>query len=276
MIKVIALDLDGTLLNSAEEITQETKDAIAQAQAQGVKVVLATGRSVQEAMDFGAKAGCDNLAVCVGGAVLADLPTGTHVRDWEMPSWVWPDALKLCLNRGIELMLFAGEKIVVDPFSKKSQEKTFPSEVFHREAVVVEDPLAYMQENDLPLLKIHGDWAPGSYPIEELRAMYGLQVISTNGRDFEVLPSGADKGRALALLGVMYGFALDEIAAVGDSDNDLAMLKVAGYPVAMGNGTQNVKDLAKYITAGNDDEGVAQAIRHILAMNQQEQEETTR
>ena len=63
MIKLIALDLDGTLLNSAEEITQETKDAIAQAQAQGVRVVLATGRSVQEAMDFGSRAGCDNLAV---------------------------------------------------------------------------------------------------------------------------------------------------------------------------------------------------------------------
>ena len=268
MIKVIALDLDGTLLNSAEEITQKTKNAIAEAQAQGVKVVLATGRSVQEAMDFGAKAGCDNLAVCVGGAVLADLPTGTHVRDWEMPSWIWPEALKLCLNRGIELMLFAGDQIVVDPFSKKSQEKTFPNEVFHREAVVAEDPLAYMQENDLPLLKIHGDWAPGCYPMEELKAMYGLQVISTNGRDFEVLPSGADKGRALALLGVMYGFALDEIAAVGDSDNDLAMLKAVGYPVAMGNASQNVKDMAKYVTASNGENGVAKAIRHILELNQ--------
>ena len=268
MIRVIALDVDGTLLTPKGEMTQETKDAIAQAQAAGVKVVLATGRSVQEAMALGQEAGCDNLAVCVGGAVLADLPSGTHVRDWEMPSWVWPDALKLCLNRGIELMLFAGEKIVVDPFSKASQEKTFPDPVFHREAVVAEDPLAYLQEHDLPLLKIHGDWAPGSYPIEELEKLYGLQVISTNGRDFEVLPAGADKGRALALLGVMYGFALDEIAAVGDSDNDLAMLKAVGYPVAMSNASQNVKDMAKYVTASNGENGVAKAIRHILELNQ--------
>lgn len=270
MIRVIALDLDGTLLNAAEEITQETKQAIAQAQAEGVKVVLATGRSVQEAMAFGTEAGCDNLAVCVGGAVLADLPSGTHVRDWEMPSWVWPDALKLCLNRGIELMLFAGEEIVVDPFSKASQEKTFPNPVFHRAAVVAEDPLAYLQEKELPLLKIHGDWAPGQYPIEELQKLYGLEVISSNGRDFEVLPAGADKGRALALLGVMYGFALDEIAAVGDSDNDLAMLRVAGYPVAMGNGTENVKKLAKFITDSNENEGVAKAIYHILERNRAE------
>lgn len=267
MIRVIALDVDGTLLTPQGEITQQTRDAIAQAQAAGVKVVLATGRSVQEAMALGRKAGCDNLAVCVGGAVLADLPSGTHVRDWEMPSWVWPDALKLCLNRGIELMLFAGEKIVVDPFSKASQEKTTPDPVFRREAVVVEDPLAYLQEHDLPLLKIHGGWAPGSYPIAELEQLYGLKVSGTNGRDFEVLPAGADKGRALALLGVMYGVALDEIAAVGDSDNDLAMLRAVGYPVAMGNATQHVKDVAKYVTASNAENGVAQAIRHILEQN---------
>ena len=62
----------------------------------------------------------------------------------------------------------------------------------------------------------------------------------------------------------------DIIAAVGDSDNDLAMLKVAGYPVAMGNGTQKVKEMAKYITASNDEEGVAQAISHILAMNREQ------
>jgi Cof subfamily protein (haloacid dehalogenase superfamily) len=269
MIRVIALDVDGTLLDPKGEITPETREAIARARAEGVKVVLATGRRVQEAIAFGEKAGCDNLAVCVGGAVLADLPSGTHVRDWEMPSWVWPDALKLCLNRGIELMLFAGEKIVVDPFSKASQEKTFPDPVFHREAVVAEDPLAYLQENDLPLLKIHADWAPEAYPMEELKKLYGLQVFSTNGRDMEVLPAGADKGRALALLGVMYGFALDEIAAVGDSDNDLAMLKVAGYPVAMGNATQAVKDAAKYITAGNDENGADKAILHILEQNKQ-------
>ena len=270
MIKLIALDLDGTLLNSAEEITQETKNAIAEAQAQGVKVVLATGRSVQEAMSFGEQAGCDNLAVCVGGAVLADLPSGTHVRDWEMPSWIWPKALELCLNREIELMLFAGDKIVVDPYSKKSQEKTFPNEVFHREAVVVEDPLAYMQEQGLALLKIHGDWSPGRYPIEELKELYGLEVISTNGRDFEVMPKNAHKGRALALLAVMYGFALDEVAAVGDSGNDIPMLDVAGYPVAMGNAVPELKEMAKYVTASNDEDGAARAIRHILKLNLEE------
>ena len=270
MIRVIALDVDGTLLTPKGEITQETKDAIAQAQAAGVKVVLATGRSVQEAMALGQEAGCDNLAVCVGGAVLADLPSGTHVRDWEMPSWVWHKALELCLNRNIELMLFAGEQIVVDPFSKKSQEKTFPNEVFHREAVVVEDPLAYIQEQGLALLKIHGDWNPGGYPLEELRELYGLEVISTNGRDFEVMPRNAHKGRALALLAVMYGFALDEVAAVGDSGNDIAMLEVAGYPVAMGNAVPELKEMAKYVTASNDEEGVAQAIEHILKLNSEE------
>ena len=71
MIRLIALDLDGTLLDPAGQITDETKAAIAQARQAGIKVVLSTGRSVQEAADFSAQAGCDNLSVCLGGAVLS-------------------------------------------------------------------------------------------------------------------------------------------------------------------------------------------------------------
>lgn len=75
MIRLIALDLDGTLLDPAGQITDETKAAIAQARQAGIKVVLSTGRSVQEAADFSAQAGCDNLSVCLGGAVLSDNAT---------------------------------------------------------------------------------------------------------------------------------------------------------------------------------------------------------
>ena len=79
MIRLIALDLDGTLLDPAGQITDETKAAIAQARQAGIKVVLSTGRSVQEAADFSAQAGCDNLSVCLGGAVLSDNATGAHL-----------------------------------------------------------------------------------------------------------------------------------------------------------------------------------------------------
>lgn len=261
MIRLIALDLDGTLLAPAGQITDETKAAIAQARQAGIKVVLSTGRAVPEAADFAARAGCDNLSVCLGGAALSDNRTLAHLRRWDMPPATARRALELCLNREIELMLFAGEQIVLDPFSHRSLTKTYPYPSFHQAAVVTEDPIAYLEEHDLPLTKIHGDWNQPAYPLAELSKLDGVELTSSNDHDFELVPKGVSKGRTLALLALLWGIPLDQCAGVGDSANDLAMLQAVGTPIAMGNGCQAVKDAARYIALDNAHEGVAQAIR---------------
>ena len=120
MIRLIALDLDGTLLDPAGRITQASKDAIARARAAGVRVVLNTGRPIQEAVWFAGEAGCDALLSCLGGAAVVDGVRGETLRRWDMPEESGRRALELCLGREIELMIFAGEEIVVDPFSKES------------------------------------------------------------------------------------------------------------------------------------------------------------
>lgn len=264
MVKLIALDLDGTLLDPASQITQETKDAIAQAREAGVKVVLNTGRSVQEAYAFAREAGCDQLTSALGGAAVADWKKGEVLRRWDMPEGAGRKALELCLNRNIELMIFAGEEVVMDRFSKESLTRTFPSPVFHQVGVVVDDPMAYLNDHDLPLTKIHGDQNPGHYPVGEVAAISGLQMTSTNDHDFEVMPSGADKGKALALIAFMYGVALEDCAAVGDGENDLGMLKVVGTPIAMGNAPDMVKEAAVRVAPSNAEEGAAWAIRSCL------------
>lgn len=261
MIRLIALDLDGTLLDPAGQITDETKTAIAQAREAGIKVVLSTGRAVPEAADFAARAGCDPLSVCLGGAALSDNRTLEHLRRWDMPPAAAKKALELCLDREIELMLFAGEQIVLDPFSHRSLTKTYPYQVFHEAAVVTEDPIAYLEEHDLPLTKIHGDWNCPAYPLTELSQLEGVELTSSNDHDFELVPKGVNKGRTLALLALILGVPLDQCAGVGDSENDLAMLQAVGYPIAMGNGCESVKATACHIAPDNAHEGVAQAIR---------------
>ena len=267
MIRLIALDLDGTLLDPAGQITDETKAAIAQARQAGIKVVLSTGRSVQEAADFSAQAGCDNLSVCLGGAVLSDNATGAHLRRWDIPADVSRKALELCLNRDIELMIFAGEQIVLDPFSQQSLSKTFPYPVFHNAAVVSEDPIAYLEEHDLPLTKLHGDGDPASYPLKELAALEGVSLTASSDRDFELVPAKVGKGRTLALMSLLQGVPLERCAAVGDSPNDLSMLEVVGTPIAMGNANPQVKAAARYVSADNGHDGVAEAIRWCLEQN---------
>ena len=264
MVKLIALDLDGTLLDPSGAVTDATKEAIARARAEGVRVVLNTGRPIPEAIHFSREAGCDDLISCLGGAALVDGEDGHVLRRFDIREPSGSRALELCLNREIELMIFAGNQILVDPFSKRSLLRTYPFAAFHDNAVLTEDPMAYIKEHGLPMTKIHGDWNPGRYPLEELAALPGIQLTRSNERDFELVAAGVDKGRMLSLLAMMYGIALEDCAAVGDSDNDLAMLRVSGTPIAMENASQGVKEAACRVVPSNREEGVAQAILSCL------------
>ena len=264
MIKLIALDLDGTLLDPRGQVTQTTRQAVARARRAGVRVVLNTGRPVPEAIWFAREAGCDGLISCLGGAALVDGTTGAVLRRWDLPEPTGERALELCLGREIELMLFMGEEIVLDPFSKASLLRTYPYPAFHDNSVTVADPLAYKRERGLPLTKIHGDWNREAYPLSELAALPGLELTASNDHDFELVPAGVDKGRGLAELARLYRVELGECAAVGDSDNDLAMLRAAGLPIAMGNAAPAVKEQAGWVAPSNGEEGAARAILRCL------------
>lgn len=90
MIRMIALDVDGTLLTSNGTLTEGTVRAIRAAREQGVRVVLSTGRSAPEAVWLTRMAGCDNRAVCLGGAAIADMADGRHLRRWGISRRRWP------------------------------------------------------------------------------------------------------------------------------------------------------------------------------------------
>ena len=90
-----------------------------------------------------------------------------------------------------------------------------------------------------------------------------MQLTASNDHDFELVPDRVDKGRAMALIALLYGVPLGETAAVGDSENDLPMLKVAGLPVAMGNAVERVKEQCAFVTATNDEDGVARVLERL-------------
>ena len=264
MIKLISLDLDGTALNPEGRLSGAVKAAIAKARAAGVRVIFNTGRPAPEAFAFIREAETDTLVSTLGGAMVADCATGQTLRRWDVAEPWGRRAVEICLGRDVKLMVFAGEEILVKPDYKALLEKVYPYPAFHQAATVTEDPLAYMEEHGLPLTKIHADGRPEDFPLAELAALEGLTLTSSNPHDFEVVGEGVDKGRSLALVAALYGVPLEQCAAVGDSDNDLAALRAAGLAIAMGNAPKNVKDAAARIAPSNAEDGAAWAILSCL------------
>ena len=100
-----------------------------------------------------------------------------------------------------------------------------------------------------------------------------MQLTASNDHDFELVPDRVDKGRAMALIALLYGVPLGETAAVGDSDNALSMLRAAGLPIAMGNAPAAVREAARRTAPSNQEEGVAWAISRCLEENEWERGE---
>lgn len=258
MIKLISLDLDGTLLTPDGKVTAASKEAIAKARAAGLRVVINTGRDRHEAAWFAREAGCDLLNSSVGGALVSE-GERTLLR-WDVPEPSGRQAVELCLDWGFDLLIFAGERTLVNSKYKRYLERHYPFPSFHEHAVVTDDPLDYMALHGLPLTKIHGELNPARYPLERLAALPGVTLTTSSSHDVELLAAGADKGRALAYIAAQYGVPLNQCAAVGDSANDLEALRAVGTPVAMGNAPQDVKAAAARVAPSNAEEGVAWAI----------------
>ena len=266
MIRMIALDVDGTLLNSRGELTGETVRAIRAAREKGVKVVLSTGRSTQEAVWLTKLAGCDSRAVCLGGAAVADMADGRHLRRWDIPDSLAASVLDILRGWPLACMVFAGETNLLDPYSARFYRETYPFPACLDTVVEAEDISSWLKAHRQPLTKIHAEGAPELFPplLEALGKLPGLTLTSSGRDNFEVLAAGVDKGKALCLLGEAWGIPPDETAAVGDSDNDLAMLRAVGCPVAMGNASDGVKAVCAMVTDSNDRDGAAKAIARLI------------
>ena len=266
MIRMIALDVDGTLLTPQGEVTPETVRAIRAAREKGIRVVLSTGRSAQEAVWLTGLAGCDNKAVCLGGAVIADMADGRHLRRWDIPEDAAARVLEGIRGKPLASMVFAGEVNLLDPYSDDFFRANYPYPAYLDTTVRVEDLSGWLREHGQPLTKIHAEGDPAIFPaiLETLGRTPGLALTSSGPDNFEVVADGVDKGKALCLLAREWGIAPDEIAAIGDSDNDLAMLRAVGCPVAMGNGSDEVKAASVMVTDSNAGDGVAKAVWKLI------------
>ncbi len=268
-IKLIALDIDGTLIDSQMEVTAATIEALNKAVEHGIQIVLSTGRLVVECTDILEKLPCIRYVNGCTGAEVTDLKTGRSVAGKripgdearrlynklkDLPIMVCPfneDCIPRCDRYHWQLCLDEGPRPVAQHMER-----------FYRP---VDDMDAYMETvNDL--IKFYMPCFTKE-TLEEYKARMADEpytVLQCAASDMEIMPVGADKGDGLRMLTESLGLTADEVMAIGDSENDAAMLRYAGLPVVMGNGQPHIKALAKYITDDNDHDGVAKAVNMVL------------
>jgi Cof subfamily protein (haloacid dehalogenase superfamily) len=271
-VRLIALDIDGTLLDSRWQISEANRAAIAEAARRGIEVALVTGRRYDFAMPVAHKLDAPLTMIVNNGALIRSKEGRTHLRHL-LPRQTaarvlhltseWREGAAVIFDRSRENQLMLE---VLDPddsmrYAYYSRNLQFIGLAKPLESCLTEDPIQVMLSGKVqPMRGAEAALRQASFAEE-----FALAVTCYESKDFamiDVINPACSKGSSLAEWAALRGFAREEVMAIGDNHNDLEMLTFAGIPVVMGNSVPELKAFGWHETGTNDENGVARAIEH--------------
>lgn len=267
-IRMIGLDMDGTLLTTEKELTEHTREVLREAIDRGVVVLPATGRPLAGIPEEVLKFPGVRYAVASNGARIVDLKENRVIYEDLVPYETGRRVLEICSR--YDSML----EIYYDGVGYAEEEK-----LKHLDEYVPRLPMAhYIASSRRPVADVRAMHEERKAPTDKVQALFrtteeckkawkevekeipDIEITGALSNNIEVNAKGVNKGRGLMILGELLGIHREEIMAVGDGSNDIAMLREAGLGVAMENATEAVKAAADVVTLSNDQEGAAAAI----------------
>ncbi len=257
-IKLVAIDLDDTLLNTSLAVSPRTQAAIAQAVAQGVTVTVATGRMYTSALPYAKQLQLDVPLITYNGGLIRSCQSGETFYHQPVPEHLAHQMLALFQQKGWYLQSYVNDVLYV---AERNQHALYYQTLTGIEAVALGNDFYTMPGTPTKMLAL----APESEMREiaqTTQALFGAELMICQSKPIylEITHPLVNKGRALDFLASRLGVSRDQVMAVGDSQNDLEMIKYAGWGVAMANAADNVKAAAQAVTGHHDAEGVAEAI----------------
>jgi Cof subfamily protein (haloacid dehalogenase superfamily) len=275
-IKLLALDIDGTLLNPQFQISPEDLDSLRRANSAGIEVVLVTGRRHTFALPIAEQLGFDLWLISSNGAVTRSLAGETFHRDL-MPR-------QTCLELVRAMQKFRGNTVLT--FDKETKGAIVLEHLDDLSASIrrwLEKNMEYIQfvipiEDALTVDPVQSMFC-GSME----RMSHALRALDASGLDnrvtvlrteyperdlsmIDVLNTGCSKGHALERWAAHRGYWREQVMAIGDNHNDVEMLEFAGHPVIMGNACAELRSRGWTVTLGNDQCGVAAALREVIGI----------
>ena len=262
-IRLVALDLDGTLISPKLRVSEKIKDAIARAREGGVAFTMVTGRMFAAARPFAQEIGIDGPIVCYQGAATYVVASGERIAHVPLAIDVGERIFSKAAADGVRALGYFDDKLYTEANDAYTKMYTDLARV---ESHVVESLTEFFRER--PTTKVNcvtGRQAAAAY-VERLRAFVGDDAYVTRSQPefVEVINPNVDKGRALTSVAQHYGIALQETMAIGDSWNDVPLLDVAGTAVAMGTSPPELMAKADAVVAGVEEDGVAEAIERFI------------
>ncbi len=270
MIKLIACDLDGTLLDGNHEITNDNRQVIEELKEKDIPFVIATGRIYPSAAVFSKDLELTTPIIACNGAVIKDPIADRILYHFPVATDSMLEMIRICKKHDIYFHIYTldtvyaerNERLILEYNEWKEKD---PERCLVKTAVV-SDIVPIIKENVVYKLGIFVDEDGAEEAYEELVKIPGITSCFSLSTLVDLFNEEASKGVAVGKLSEMYGFRKEEVMALGDNENDISMLKHAGLGIAMNDAREQVKAAANEVTESNENSGVAIAIRKHLAL----------
>lgn len=288
MYRLVAIDLDGTMLNQYGIITEETKEAIKKVQEKNVEVIIASGRAINSVKNFSKEINSQNYFISGNGAITYDIQNDKILYENILSKQKVLQIIKVCEENSIYYNVYTENGIIAkslnyntlyyykDNLSKPEENQTHIN--------IVENVYDYIEQREEKILKImicDEHQSVFNSIIRKLKEISQIEVLEVSHMSRKIIKQGTeeikleyfytevsaqnvDKWNAIENLIKILDISKEEVIAIGDNANDLKMIQNAGLGIAMGESAPYIKQSADKVALGNDENGVAQALEEIF------------
>ncbi|MHB8061125.1 MAG: Cof-type HAD-IIB family hydrolase [Ruminiclostridium sp.] len=271
MYKLVAIDLDGTLLDMNKEISNRNKRAIALAIEKGTKIVICSGRVFSGARIYAKQVMSKDPIIACNGAIISENINKKIIYSNILSTEDCFKVVDICHKYEVYYHVYAGDTMLTEKLGFTSLKYSEKNKLLPPEDRVeievtenMSDELIKMQGRVFKIVVVNDNLELLKRVRDDMKQIESIDLMSSNYDNFEVVNKGVSKGAALKKISELLDIPAAEMIAIGDNENDISMLKYAGLGIAMDNGENCAKEAAKYITASNSQDGVAKAIEKFI------------
>lgn len=267
-IECCVCDMDGTLLNSQRDVSEENIRALQQLRGKGVEIVLATGRPDFYVKDVVHRLGVSAPVISMNGGMVRQLSNDEVLYCKYIPEVADREFAEDCFNKQYDCIAYSSSIAYHRPNSERVKVFRQYNERVRPEFRVPLQEIKQAKELPFGTILKFLIWNITPQQITELEEFHNTEshftMISSEKSVLDIMAQGVSKGQALQFLSQKMKFDLNKTVVFGDNYNDISMMNLVGYPIAVANAETEVKTLARFVTRSNDENGIAYAIENYL------------